>query len=49
MSSYCKKCDKMYTDVDYEWCKPCQINNFKRTGPVGVKRLMILLKKADKN
>ena len=24
----CKKCDKEYTQ--YRWCKPCQINNFKK-------------------
>src|SRR5205823_13448780 len=25
----CKKCGKEYTNVDYKWCKPCQIDNLK--------------------
>ena len=25
----CKQCDKEYTSR-YRWCKPCQINNFKK-------------------
>src|SRR5581483_12010592 len=27
---FCKKCFKIYTDKDYKWCKPCQINNLKK-------------------
>jgi hypothetical protein len=27
---YCVKCDKRYTDVNYKWCKSCQINYLKR-------------------
>src|SRR3954464_15561261 len=26
---YCKNCGEEYTDVCYNWCKPCQINNLK--------------------
>src|SRR5688572_10135600 len=25
----CKKCGKKHTDVNWKWCKPCQINNLK--------------------
>ncbi|GBC09667.1 hypothetical protein RclHR1_09020005 [Rhizophagus clarus] len=25
----CKNCGEIYTDVDYEWCKSCQINSFE--------------------
>jgi len=25
----CRKCGKEYTNVDYKWCKPCQIDNLK--------------------
>ena len=50
MSPYCKKCDKMYTDVDYEWCKPCQINNFKTNWTSGSEKIDdSIKKKADKN
>jgi hypothetical protein len=27
---YCEKCDKKYTNEDYKWCKPCQINSIIR-------------------
>ena len=27
--TYCVKCCKLYTDLQYKWCKPCQINNLK--------------------
>ena len=23
----CKKCGKLYTEIRYEWCKPCKISN----------------------
>ena len=26
----CKECGEKYTNVDYKWCKPCQIDNFQR-------------------
>ena len=26
---FCSKCGEKYTNVDYEWCKPCQIDNLK--------------------
>ena len=26
---YCEKCYKKYTNTDYKWCKPCQINYLK--------------------
>ena len=26
---YCKKCCEEYTNVNYNWCKTCQINNLK--------------------
>jgi hypothetical protein len=26
---YCKKCGNQYTDIEYKWCKPCQINYLK--------------------
>ena len=29
MSGQCKKCGERYTNVIYEWCKPCQIDNLK--------------------
>ena len=45
MSPYCKKCDKMYTDVDYEWCKPCQINNFKTNWTSGSEKIDDSIKK----
>src|SRR5688572_27714641 len=25
----CKKCGEKYTNAEYKWCKPCQINNLK--------------------
>ena len=25
----CVKCDKIYTDEGYKWCRTCQINNLK--------------------
>jgi len=27
---FCKKCFKIYTNKDYKWCKPCEINNLKK-------------------
>jgi hypothetical protein len=24
-NKFCKKCDKMYTDIKYKWCKPCHL------------------------
>src|SRR5215469_3181942 len=26
---YCIKCNKKYTNTDYKWCNPCQINYLK--------------------
>ncbi|RIA87965.1 kinase-like domain-containing protein [Glomus cerebriforme] len=26
-NSYCGECDKIYSKIDYKWCKSCQINN----------------------
>src|SRR5688572_25065176 len=26
---FCNKCSEKYTDVRYEWCKPCQIDSLK--------------------
>src|ERR1700748_263851 len=26
---FCKKCGEKYTNIKYEWCKPCQIDNLK--------------------
>ncbi|CAB5369427.1 unnamed protein product [Rhizophagus irregularis] len=26
---HCVKCDKIYTETEYKWCKPCQINYLK--------------------
>jgi hypothetical protein len=28
-NKFCKKCDEIYTDIKYKWCKPCQIKNLK--------------------
>src|SRR5205823_3006595 len=28
--NYCNKCVKSHTDVDWKWCRPCQIYNLKR-------------------
>jgi len=25
----CSNCDDKYTDIEYNWCKPCQINNLR--------------------
>src|SRR5687767_13280503 len=27
---YCEYCGKIYTDIRYKWCNPCQINNLKQ-------------------
>ena len=27
---YCEKCDKIYTNLEYKWCKPCQIDYLKK-------------------
>ena len=27
---YCIKCNEKYTNMNYKWCKPCQINYLKR-------------------
>src|SRR5436190_4917421 len=27
---YCNKCAKKYTDINWKWCKPCQIYNLQR-------------------
>jgi serine/threonine protein kinase len=27
--NYCEKCGKEYTDLEYKWCKQCQINYLK--------------------
>ena len=26
---FCKKCGEICTDIDFKWCKPCQIDNLK--------------------
>ncbi|GES81003.1 kinase-like domain-containing protein [Rhizophagus clarus] len=26
----CKKCDEIYTEINYKWCKPCQINGLNQ-------------------
>jgi hypothetical protein len=26
----CKYCGKVYTEIEYKWCQPCQINNLKQ-------------------
>src|SRR4051794_4579483 len=26
---FCSKCNEKFTDVNYKWCKPCQIDNLK--------------------
>jgi hypothetical protein len=26
---YCEMCGEIYTNLNYKWCKPCQINNLK--------------------
>ena len=28
--TYCKKCIEKYTNIERRWCKPCQINYFKK-------------------
>jgi len=28
-AKYCLKCDKIYTDTLYKWCKQCHINHYK--------------------
>ena len=32
LETYCKKCDEIYTDMQYKWCKKCQINYLKDSG-----------------
>src|SRR5215211_5649856 len=27
--SSCTKCGEKYTNINYRWCKPCQINNLR--------------------
>src|SRR5438034_6135613 len=27
---YCSKCDKIYIDIQYKWCKSCQLNYLKK-------------------
>src|SRR5947207_2555411 len=29
VAKYCVKCDKIYTDTYYKWCRPCQTNYLK--------------------
>ena len=29
--NYCEECDLVYTNINYKWCKSCQINNLKFT------------------
>jgi hypothetical protein len=29
LESHCIKCGKRYTDINNQWCKPCQINYLK--------------------
>ncbi|UZO14373.1 uncharacterized protein OCT59_005832 [Rhizophagus irregularis] len=26
----CKKCGEIYTEINYKWCEPCQINDLKQ-------------------
>ena len=28
--NYCAKCDKIYTNTECKWCRPCQINKLKK-------------------
>jgi hypothetical protein len=28
-NKYCEKCGEKYTNKQYKWCKPCQIEYFK--------------------
>ena len=28
--SKCKQCYNKYTNMEYKWCKPCEINNLKK-------------------
>ena len=28
-STFCKKCFKIYSDKNYKWCRPCQMNYLK--------------------
>ena len=28
-SECCKQCGNKYTNMEYQWCKPCQINHLK--------------------
>ncbi|RGB29606.1 kinase-like domain-containing protein, partial [Rhizophagus diaphanus] len=27
---YCVKCNEKYSNIEYKWCKPCQINDLKK-------------------
>ncbi|GES93482.1 kinase-like domain-containing protein [Rhizophagus clarus] len=29
-SKYCEKCNKEYTDIGKDWCKPCKINDLEK-------------------
>ena len=28
-NEYCIKCNEKYTNMNYKWCKPCQVNSLK--------------------
>ena len=34
-SEYCEKCGEKYTNMEYKWCRPCQINHLNWTSGDG--------------
>jgi len=36
---YCMKCNKIYTKIQYKWCKSCQLNYLKKSITSGNKRI----------
>src|SRR3954454_9223050 len=44
---YCKRCCKEYTDMDYKWCKQCQIISF--TNWSGNEKINKLIKEIQKH
>jgi hypothetical protein len=35
----CEKCGEVYTNINYKWCKPCQINDLKNNLSSGNKKI----------